>query len=61
VTPGVLIEGLRWLFWGLVGHCLGLSHRNGGEASVMFWVEGHERWSATVTPADLDAVRALHR
>lgn len=44
-----------------LGHCLGLAHNNMGAASVMYWIEGGEHSSATVTDADLDAVRSLNR
>ena len=44
-----------------IGHCLGLAHNNGGADSVMYWIEGGQHWSTTVTPADVDAVRALYR
>ncbi len=44
-----------------LGHCLGLSHNNGGESSVMYGIAGGPQFSSTVTPADLDTVRGLYR
>ena len=44
-----------------IGHCLGLHHNNGGESSIMYWIEGGPHSSPTVTATDLDAVRSLYR
>ena len=44
-----------------LGHCLGLSHNNLGASSVMYWIEGGEHFSPTVTATDLENVRSLYR
>ena len=44
-----------------LGHCLGLSHNNGGASSVMYWIEGGEHFSPTVTATVLNNVRSLYR
>lgn len=44
-----------------LGHCLGLSHNNGGESSVMYWIEGGEHFSPTVTVADINNVEGMYR
>lgn len=47
-----------------LGHCLGLGHRSGAQGgSVMHWFAQDYQggWSDTVTPADVERVRALYR
>ena len=43
-----------------LGHCFGLSHDNGHSDSLMYWVQGGDSGSATVTDFDRAALTAIY-